>query len=712
MRKPLPVRHPLAHPAPASVAATITLVGAVAVAGALTAGLSGCRGADQARPILEASTTPAARSGADDPTVVAPDATTTPAWGAADPVVVVTVFADLESGLFGQVYPLLDRLVATYPEDVQVHLRLRADPFHAAGNVANQALMAAHRQGALRPYLDFLWRYRGAWSKDEAGVPRRDTPALRRAFVELAEKMGLDGQRFAKDLGVEPVPAGQGEGHVRPDPAILAKLDQDGMKAVMLTARGVPMLAVNGRSLRVGRRDLYGSVLGAVRAERRRAYELMAQGVKRADVATRRVIENTKNPRAARWLLADEGLGADAATKAKAKAKRSGRTITREVWKVPTGAGTPVRGAADALVTLVEFSDFQCPYCARLRGTVEALVAAYPEDVRLVFRNYPLDFHPHAKGAALAALCAHAQGKFWAMHDGLFQHQGQLGDALYDKLAAEIGLDVARFDACRVAPGTLARLEADMAAAQEVGVTGTPALFINGRKASGALPYAQLHAVIDEELAAARARAPRDGRGEALYAKIIAHGKVLSLLDPDVQDLPKASAVDAPRLGPADAPLKLTVFSDFQCPYCRRAAPVLEGVIKDHPGQVSLTFVHFPLSFHHFAERAAKVALCAQRQGKFWPVHDALFGVGGGAPRLNDGVIDAAIQKAGLDPAAVAACVADPGTAKRLEAHKAAAVAAHVRGTPTVLVNGRRLLVPVDRLNPSFDRLLALVRGE
>jgi len=683
------------------------LVGLIALSGAVVGGPVGCGAGDGPRPILEASTTQAARTGADDPTVVAADATTTPAWGAAHPVVVVTVFADLESRLFGQVYPLLDRLVGTYPEDVQIQFRHRPDPFHAAGIVASQALMAAHRQGAFRPYLDFLWRYRGAWTVDEAGVPRRDTPAFRLAFVELAEKMGLDGERFARDLGVDPAHAGDEEGVAKPAKAILDKLNQDAMKAVMLTGRGVPMLAVNGRSLRVGNRDLFGTILRAVRAERRKAYALMAQGLKRDDVVTRRVIENTRNPRAARWLIADEPLGEDDATKAKAKAKRSGRTITKEVWKVPTGRGTPSQGAQDALVTLVEFSDFQCPYCARLRKTVEALVAAYPQDVRLVFRNYPLEFHPHAKGAALAALCAHAQGKFWAMHDALFDHQGELGDALYDKLAAQLGLDVARFDACRAAPETSKRLEADMAAAQEVGVTGTPALFINGRKASGALPYAQLRAVIDEELAAARKRAPRDGRGEALYAKIIEHGKVLALLDPEVQKTPN---VGAPRLGPADAPLKLTVFSDFQCPYCRRAAPVLERVIEDHPGEASLSFIHFPLSFHHFAERAAKVALCAQREGKFWPVHDALFGVGGGAPRLNDEVIDQAITKAGLDPKVVAACVADPGTAARLEAHKQAGADAHVRGTPTVLVNGRRLLVPVGRINASFDRLLKLVR--
>lgn len=164
-------------------------------------------------------------------------------------------------------------------------------------------------------------------------------------------------------------------------------------------------------------------------------------------------------------------------------------------------AGAPMRGPEDAPVTIVEFSDFQCPYCSRVTPTLERVMNDYDGKVRLAFRQFPLtNIHPMAQKAAEASLCAHEQEKFWAMHDAMFADQGNLGvDALKSK-AGELGLDAEQFAACLDSGKYAEEVSSDMKAGQAAGVSGTPAMFINGRFISGAVPYEQVAEVIDDEL--------------------------------------------------------------------------------------------------------------------------------------------------------------------------------------------------------------------
>ena len=162
----------------------------------------------------------------------------------------------------------------------------------------------------------------------------------------------------------------------------------------------------------------------------------------------------------------------------------------------------PSRGPENAKVTIVEFSDFQCPYCSRAHDTVEAVMQAYAGKVRLVFRQFPLDFHKMAPKAAEAALCANEQGHFWDFHDTLFKNQQKLEVQNLKEHAAALGLDGTKFAAC-LDGGKLAQVvQEDMAAGRKVGVTGTPAFFINGVMLSGAQPIDEFKKVIDQELAA------------------------------------------------------------------------------------------------------------------------------------------------------------------------------------------------------------------
>lgn len=164
--------------------------------------------------------------------------------------------------------------------------------------------------------------------------------------------------------------------------------------------------------------------------------------------------------------------------------------------------GAPSTGPANAPVTLVEFSDFECPYCGAFFGTLERLEQEYGERVRIVYRHYPLDNHPNAFQAARASMCAADQGRFWEMHDLLFQEQDRLGMADLREKAERLGLDAADFDTCLASERHFDTIERDIREGDRVGVDGTPAVFVNGiRVPGGAAPYGVIAEMIEDELA-------------------------------------------------------------------------------------------------------------------------------------------------------------------------------------------------------------------
>ncbi len=162
----------------------------------------------------------------------------------------------------------------------------------------------------------------------------------------------------------------------------------------------------------------------------------------------------------------------------------------------------PARGPDNAKVTIVEFSDFQCPFCSRAHDTVEEVMQAYAGKVKLVFRQFPLEFHQDAPKAAEGALCANEQGKFWEFHTALFKNQSKLKEEDLKEHAKGLGLDGAKFAECLSSGKMAAVVKEDMAAGKKVGVSGTPAFFINGVMLSGAQPLEEFKRVIDAELAA------------------------------------------------------------------------------------------------------------------------------------------------------------------------------------------------------------------
>jgi protein-disulfide isomerase len=163
-------------------------------------------------------------------------------------------------------------------------------------------------------------------------------------------------------------------------------------------------------------------------------------------------------------------------------------------------ASAPAQGPANARITLVEFSDFECPYCSVATAEVKTVLQTYPKDVRLVYKHFPLSMHPHAKLAATASLAALNQDKFWPMHDKLFSNFRKLSRENILAWAKELGLDMPKFTTDLDSPELKAAVEKDIHEGEKAGVNGTPAFFINGKHYNGRFALGDLKPILDAEL--------------------------------------------------------------------------------------------------------------------------------------------------------------------------------------------------------------------
>lgn len=170
---------------------------------------------------------------------------------------------------------------------------------------------------------------------------------------------------------------------------------------------------------------------------------------------------------------------------------------------MPTTTNAPLAVApikqpnGHAKVRIVEYSDFQCPYCARVVPTIGKIKETYGDDVEVIFKQFPLGFHNYAKKAAEASECARDQDKFWEYHDKLFENQNKLDEKSLTEYAGELGLDTNAFNKCLDSGSKTAKVETDFEEGKSLGVTGTPSFFINGQKVVGAQPYEKFAEIID-----------------------------------------------------------------------------------------------------------------------------------------------------------------------------------------------------------------------
>lgn len=355
-------------------------------------------------------------------------------------------------------------------------------------------------------------------------------------------------------------------------------------------------------------------------------------------------------------------------------------------------------GKKKAPVTIVEYSDFECPFCARGAQTMDQIKEQYVDDgkVKIVFKHFPLAFHKNAQKAGEAAECAGDQGKFWEMHDKMFENQKSLMVDNLKQYAADLGLKADKFNTCLDEGKYAQKVMDDMADGKRNGVSGTPAFFVNDVMVSGAQPIENFKKIIDAYLS---------GDEEA-----IAQAKM-----PPTPQAPPAPNNDPVEIdgggnevmGDANAPIEIIKFSEYECPFCTRAHNnIMPSLKKDYIETGKVKFVHrdFPLAFHPNAQKMAEASECAGDQGKYWEMHDTIF-ANPSMKSVDD--MKAHAKTIGLDEAAFASCLDDGTHAQEVKDDMAAGQEVGVRGTPTFFVNG----VPVRGAVP-YENLKQVIEAE
>jgi protein-disulfide isomerase len=378
--------------------------------------------------------------------------------------------------------------------------------------------------------------------------------------------------------------------------------------------------------------------------------------------------------------------------------------------KVAIPANAPRKGPKAAKVTIVEFSDFQCPFCGRVTPTVKEIEQKYPKDVALVFVNQPLPFHDKAMGAAQAFLAAHRQGKAWEMHDKMFGNQQALSEADLDKYAQEIGLNMAKFKKDVADPKIKEQIQSDMALGNSVGANGTPTFMINGREVVGAQPFPAFQTVIDEEIKKADALLKSGTKIEDVYTKLMEQAANAPPPAPAAAPAPAEkqdiAVGDAPMRGAKNAPVTIVEWSDFQCPFCGRVIPTVKQIEDTYKGKVRLAFKHQPLPFHNNAEMAAEASMAANEQGKFWEMHDKLFA---NQQQLDRPSLEKYAQEIGLNMARFKSALDGSKFKDRIQKDSAEGMKVGANGTPTFFINGQKVegAQPFDSFKAVIDRELA-----
>ncbi|TNF29749.1 MAG: thioredoxin [Deltaproteobacteria bacterium] len=570
-----------------------------------------------------------------------------PSTNAPNAVVQIIEFSDYQCPFCSRVEPTIAKIKQEYGDKVQVTFMQNPLSFHKDARPASKASIAAMKQGKF-------------WEMHEKLFANQK--ALKQADLErYAQELGLNMDQFKKDFA---------------DPEADKFIDSNQAIATALGATGTPSFFINGKNLRGAQPfEQFKAVIDAEVAEATKANKTGMDWIKERSKANNQALFD--------YVFAGK-------TPPKTPPRQQ-RPVDRTVYKVDVNPQVdPVKGAEDALVTMVVFSEFQCPFCSKVRPTLDQLMKDYEGKIRMVFKSNPLPFHKNAQGAGEAALCAKEQGKFWEMHDKLFDNQRALEAANLETYASELGLDMDKFKACVAANKYKEQILADQELAGKVTARGTPNTFVNGRKLTGAKPVEEFKTVIDEEIKKAEALASTKGaKGQALYEEIVKNGKVFEPLEEKVNEFKftESTAVH----GKKDAKIVITLFSDFQCPFCSRVKAPLAEVEKHYGDDVAVVFKHFPLSFHKSAMPASLAALCALEQGKFWELHDQLFD---NQKALSNDDIKGYAKAVGLDETKFTACFDSAKYKGQIEADMAEGREAGVRGTPTLYINGRKFNSP------------------
>ena len=391
---------------------------------------------------------------------------------------------------------------------------------------------------------------------------------------------------------------------------------------------------------------------------------------------------------------------------------------------IPVSSKDPAWGNRTALVTIVAFSDFQCPFCSRVGPTLEQVRKTYgPDQVRILWKNLPLPFHQNAKPAAEAAQLVYAakgSEAFWKFHDKAFANQQSLTPDNFVAWAREAGVtDGAKFRKDLDSHAAAAKVDEDAEVAKKAGVNGTPGFMINGKLLSGAQPFDAFKKEIDAALETAKAKVASGTPRDKVYVAVSKEGFKAAPKAEEKEEAAddlsifKVPVGTSPAQGPKDALVTMVVFSDFQCPFCKRVEDTLKKVRETYPQQVRIVWKHEPLPFHPRAEPAAELTEEARAQkgeAGFWAAHDKLFEI---QPKLEDADLEDAAKALGLNVGAVKDAIAKKKHAARIQADADLADEVQASGTPHFFVNGRRLVgaQPFEKFKSVIDEELTKAKA-
>ncbi|WP_414639369.1 DsbA family protein [Archangium sp.] len=599
----------------------------------------------------------------------------TPLRGPATARVTLLLFCDFQSPYCARATERLGEVQREYKDTVRIQYRHKPLPLYPLSQLAAEASAAAGEQGQFWRYHDILFS-------------RRDATPDRATLEGYAKELGLDLERFRDAIDSE---------------RARLLVDADIILAGQLGVRGAPVVFVNGRPLR-GLTEL-AKLETVIEEESAGADALLAGGV-----PPRELYQKVAQAPVA------SGAPESQADSAPAPIAPPRGLDSKAVYKLPVD-GAPSRGPKDAKVTVVLWSDFECGYkCSDFEPTLEALAAAHPRDVRIVWKFRPVPDHPDSMLASEAALAAAREGKFWQFHDRLFAEPG-LERAKLEEHASKVGLDMTRFRQALDERTYAEQILADVDLSEKLFIANLPQLFINGRpQPRDAMSSEALEARVEEELETAKQLLKQGVPAEGLYASIIANG-LERVPEPGLSELPPlpkgtytVDIGDSPVRGPKDAPITIVTFSDFQCPYCTRLEKTLARLGERYGDKLRIVWKDAPnLEFHKEAMLAHQAARAAGEQGRFWEMHDQIFR----RPYLlSRSMFERYAQELGLDMERFRATLDSGKFQDAIREEIAYGVSlAGPSGTPTVFINGRLIMgaYPYDVFRQIIDEELARI---
>jgi protein-disulfide isomerase len=616
-----------------------------------------------------------------------------PNKGPANALVTVVVFSEFQCPFCSRMIPITEQMLREYPTQVRVVWRNLPLGFHPNAMPAAEAAMEAFAQGGNEKF----WRLHDILFQNQRELTREN-------LDRWAGEVGLDMTRYRAAM--------DGHTHQR-------AIEADAALAAQIGAQGTPNSFING--IQVTGAQPFEAFKAIIDTEIANAQRLIASGTPAANIYA--AVTRGGLTRAAPAAAPGAQPGA-------APQQARPQPDPNAVYRVPVEGRQPQQGPDDALVTMVMFSEFQCPFCARVEPTLTRIVQEYGRDVRVVWMNNPLGFHPNAMPAAIAAMEAFEQGgnaKFWALHALLFEHQSDLSRPNIETYAQQAGLNMAQLRAALDNNEHQAIITAQQQLAQGLGASGTPSFFINGRNLRGAQPFEAFKAVIDEELAKARALVAAGTPRARVYAETIRNGHTTQqMLAAPAGAAPGAAApaaaparptrvelaipAGAPSKGPANAPVVIQEISDYQCPFCSRVLPTIEQLMTAFPNQIRLVWRDLPLPFHPNAHIAAQAAREVQRQGgdeKFWAYNAKLFENQRDLTR--ETLERLATELGGINMAQFRQALDTERHKAAVDADMAAAQAVGINGTPGFVINGTVIsgAVPYEQFEAAVRAALA-----